>query len=164
MKKNIFLRIRRYFFYILLVINLLISGCNSNKKELFAVEKTFLYTNWDFDNRIAILEKELKASEKPYKIFLELNLTKPLEIDELPVIISIIAPDGAESHKPVTYYFKLKDDSFYKNIEGSLTYTKEVYTQKYFNSTGKYTFRILRKGTKYDLFGVRSIRLYAVSL
>ena len=162
MKKNIFLRSLKYFFYILLIINLLILGCSCSQKELFSLEKTFIDTNWDFDNRIVTLEKELNSSDKPYKIFIELNLTQNLKIDNLPIVISLIAPDGAESHRSVIYHFKLNDDSFYKNTGNVLSFTKEVYVQKYFNSSGKYTFRILRKGNKYDLYGVQSVRLYAV--
>jgi hypothetical protein len=144
----------------LLIFSLLaltISSCDKNK-PIVDETRTFKDNNWNFENKFIIFEKQIEASEQPYEIYLDLDLENDLDIEEFPVTVSIYSDKGEESHKQITYYFVKSEDDQNKLPKGPKILTKLVYSEKYFNTSGHYTFKILRKSSKYDLYGIKNIR------
>jgi len=136
-------------------------SCNQDK-PLLDETKTFPGNNWSFDQKFVVFQKQIEASEQPYEIYLDLDLEKDLDVDEFPVTVSIYSDKGEESHKQVIYYFPVVADNNLSTPNSPKILTKLVYSEKYFNTSGNYTFKLLRKSSKYDLYGIKGIRFRVV--
>ncbi len=143
------------------VLMIAFSSCNQDK-PLLDETKTFSGNNWSFDQKFVVFQKQIEASEKPYEIYLDLDLEKDLDVDEFPVTVSIYSDKGEESHKQVIYYFPVVADNNLSTPNSPKILTKLVYGEKYFNTSGNYTFKLLRKSSKYDLYGIKGIRFRVV--
>ncbi len=143
------------------VLMIAFSSCNQDK-PLLDETKTFSGNNWSFDQKFVVFQKQIEASEQPYEIYLDLDLEKDLDVDEFPVTVSIYSDKGEESHKQVIYYFPVVADNNLSTPNSPKILTKLVYSEKYFNTSGNYTFKLLRKSSKYDLYGIKGIRFRVV--
>lgn len=132
-------------------------SCNKNK-PLIEETRVFKDNNWNYDQRFIVFQKNIEASEQPYEIYLDLDLEKDLDLDEFPITISIYSDKGEESHKQVIFYFPVIADNKQSVPEGPKILTKLVYAEKYFNTSGNYTFKLLRKASKFDLYGIKSVK------
>lgn len=144
---------------ILIVSSLFLLLLSCNKKPFFEETRTFKDQNWNYDQRIVVFEKFIEKSETPYEVYLDLDLEKDLDVDEFPITLSIYSEQGEESHKQIVYFFPVMSDNGVAAPNGPKILTKLVYSEKYFNNSGNYTFKILRKYSKYDLYGIKSIKL-----
>lgn len=161
MKKNYYTQ-NSIFIFIFLTIGVLISSCNSSsKKNAFEVSQTFPENNWSYEQRILEFEQEIEASEEPFEITLTLDLADKLSVDRLPFTFSIYGPDGSESHKPTVIVFNVPEDPTTEHLSGPKTFSKVIYDQKFFNTTGTYKLRLLQKSGKYDLRNVKSVKISA---
>jgi hypothetical protein len=140
---------------------LILTSCNKDK-PFFSETKKFKSNNWNYDERFVVFEKNIEGSATPYEIYLDLDLEKDLEVDEFPITFSIYSDKGEETHKQVVYFFPVVSDNGVAAPKGAKILTKLVYSEKYFNNSGLYTFKILRKHSKYDLYDVKAITLRIV--
>ncbi len=147
---------------ILIVSSLFLLLLSCNKKPFFEETRTFKDNNWNYDQRIVVFEKFIEKSEIPYEVFLDLDLEKDLDVDEFPLTVSIYSDQGEETHKQIVYFFPVTSDNGVTTPNGPKILTKLVYSEKYFNNSGNYTFKILRKYSKYDLYGIKSLKLRIV--
>jgi hypothetical protein len=143
------------------VLMIAFSSCNKDK-PLIDETKTFVGNNWNFDQKFVVFQKQIEASEQPYEIYLDLDLEKDLDLDEFPVTVSIYSDKGEESHKQVVFYFPVVADNNLSTPNSPKILTKLVYAEKYFNTSGNYTFKLLRKSSKYDLYGIKGVRFRVV--
>lgn len=148
-------------FLIISSLILFISSCN-NDKPFFEETRTFKDNNWNHDQRIVVFEKNIEGSQTPYEVYLDLDLEKDLDVDEFPITLSIYSDKGEESHKQVVYFFPVMSDNGLAIPNGPKILTKLVYSEKYFNNSAHYTFKILRKYSKFDLYGIKGIKLRIV--
>lgn len=141
---------------VLSVLFFSIISCQKNK-SLVHETKVFKESNWNYDERFVVFQKTIEANDQPYEIFLDLDLEKDLDLDEFPVTVSIISDKGEESHKQVIFYFPVVADQKQSAPNEPKILTKLVYGEKYFNTSGNYTFKLLRKASKFDLYGIKSV-------
>ncbi len=154
---------------ILLSISFL-TGCNQNKnvqKETIVVTHEFPNANWSFEEQVLTMDFNIIDTTKDYRIeyYLTYDTTKN-ELVEVPVNVTLTAPDGMETFVTSTLHF---DRNINKNIthsgNGSI-YTMKlvVFPSRKFNQTGKYTATFYRKSPKYDNYGLCSLSLNVVPL
>lgn len=148
----------------ILILSLLVfatSSCNKNK-PFFEETVVFKDKNWNHDQRSLVFEKKIEGSETPYEIYIDLDLEKDLDLDEFPITFSIYSDQGEETHKQIVFFFPVMSDNQIIAPSGPKILTKLVYSEKYFNTSALYTFKILRKSSKYDLYDVKSVKLRVV--
>ena len=159
MKNSFFKQLGTYFINVVVFSVLILSLASCNKNKLLVDEtRTFANNNWNYDQRFVVFQKQIEASEQPYEIYLDLDLEKDLDLDEFPITVSIYSDKGEETHKQVIFYFPVIADNKMVAPNGPKILTKLVYSEKYFNTSGNYTFKLLRKGSKYDLYGIKNLR------
>ena len=163
MKKNNYKQFFTRFSYLLIVSVILISAFSCNRTKPFFEESVeFANSNWDFEHRMVTFEKQIEGSETPYQVFVDLDLERDLDLDQFPLTLSIYSDQGEETHKPVVFFFPVVSDDGVSSPNTPKILTKEVYSEKYFNNSANYTFKILRKSSKYDLFGIKAVKLRIV--
>ena len=138
-----------------LCLSLLLSGCLGKRKgaPFFEESVTFANRNWNYEHRIQEFKIEIKSSEKPYKVFFEIEHMQGIDLTGLHFAVFFISPTGGESSRNlIPRYGDILD------LEGTRS-TVTAYQEKYFNESGVYTFRIHRRYPKYDLYGVKSLTL-----
>jgi hypothetical protein len=146
------------YFVILLISSSLLIGCSLGNKEKVIMEKTLTFknNNWDFPHQIITFTEEIPETSAPCKIVLEMNHEAGLEPTTLPVTVTITSPEESETSKRAVF-------NFFENVNDSIT-SCIAYKEKYFNRGGKYKFRLYRKYSKYDLYGVKSITVKVIQI
>ena len=146
------------YFIILLISSSLLVACSWNNKEKVIMEKTLTFTNnnWDFPHQIINFTEEIPETSAPCKVILEMNHEAGLEPATLPVTVTITSPEGSESSKRAVF-------NFFENVNDSIT-SCIAYKEKYFNTEGKYKFRLYRKYSKYDLYGIKSVTIKVIQI
>lgn len=163
MKKNIYKQSFASFSYLLIISVILIFSFSCNRTKPFFEESVeFANSNWDFENRMVTFEKQIEGSDIPYQVFVDLDLEHDLEMEQFPLTLSIYSDQGEETHKQLFFFFPVVADNGMTSPNTPKILTKEVYSEKYFNNSAKYTFKILRKSSKYDLFGIKAVKLRIV--
>lgn len=157
------------FAIITLSISLLFS-CNKHKvvqKEDIVVTHSFPACNWTFEEQVLDLDFDIVDTARPYRVEFYLNYDTTLnELTEVPVNITITAPDGMETFVSSVLNF---DSKINKDItltgEGSVANMKLIaFPSKKFNQLGKYTVTFYRKTPKYDNYGMNSLTMKVVPL
>jgi len=156
------------------VILFLIAGITFNachkgptqKKEI-VVEHAFPACNWSFEEQILNFDFDIVDTARPYRVEFVLAYDTTLnELEEVPVTITIIAPDGMESFVTSTLNFD-------KNVNKYITPSDQpnvlnmkliAFKNRKFNQTGKYTIEFYRKTPKADNYGINSLDLKVIPL
>ena len=143
-----------------LALTVLMTGCFGKKKDAPFFEKTVTFAdeNWNYEYRIQEFKIEVKSSEKPYKVFFEIEHFQGVDLTDLAFVVSFISPSGGESDRNLMPQYK---DIL--NLDGTCS-TVTAYQEKYFNESGVYTFSIYRRYPKYDLYGIKSLTLKLVEI
>lgn len=136
------------------------ASCLGKKKDMTLFEKvvTFAEENWSYEYRIQEFKIEVESSEKPCKVFFEIEHVHGVDLTDLGFAVFFISPSGGESSRNlIPRYVDIL------NPEGTCS-TVTAYQEKYFNESGVYTFRIYRRYPKYDLYGIKSLTVKLVEI
>lgn len=160
---------RFYQHYVLLFVITLsccfITSCNKAKHsrtEPIVITHEFTNANWTFDEQVINMDFTITDTTKPYRIEFYLTYDTTLnELTEIPVNVTLTAPDGMESFVSSTLNF---DRNINKNItptgNGSIYTMKLVaYPSKKLMQTGKYGVTFYRKTPKYDNYGLHNLTM-----
>lgn len=148
----------------------ILSNCSKHKvtqKEDIVVTHSFPACNWTFEEQVLDLDFDIVDTARPYRIEFYLNYDTALnELTEVPVNVSIAAPDGMETYVSSVLNF---DPAVNKDItltgQGSVADMKLIaFPSKKFNQLGKYTVTFYRKTPKYDNYGMNSLTMKVVPL
>jgi hypothetical protein len=174
-KKKIFLQTNIYLMIIsnktknkfpLLVLTLTVFiflGCSN--KIFFDEKVLFPDANWTYENKEITFKVHIDDLEKPYSVFIELDLIDIPSVDKFFSTISILSPNGGESVRPVTINFNNPKEPYILGAnENEKTYKLTVYPKRYFPEAGIYTFIVGQYSNKADNYGIRSLRLYIEKL
>ena len=165
-------RIYQHFPLILLIIvsvSLLSTGCHRSERqrENIRVEHLFPNTNWSFEEQVLHFSFDNIDTISDFKIEFYLKYDTTLAAtEEVPVNITLTAPDGMESFVSSVLNFDPKQN---KDItpfsKGSICSMKLVaFPQKHFSQKGRYEVAFYRKMPKYDNFGFESLTLNVVPI
>lgn len=154
---------------IALCISILASSCHRKnvQKEDIVVKHEFPQSNWTFEEQVLNLDFNVIDTTKFYRIEFYLNYDSEInQVEEFPLNVTIIAPDGMETFVSSTFNF---DPNINKDItptgEGSICDMKLIaFPKKKFNQLGKYTVQFYRKSAKYDNYGMNSLTMKVVPL
>lgn len=137
----------------LLCLTFLMIGCFGKKRDKLFYEETVVFENenWNYENRRKEFQFEVKSSEKPYKVFFEINHAQGVDLTDLAFAVSFTSPSGGETHRELRPQY-----ADILNQEGTAS-TIIAYAEKYFNEPGIYTFSLYRRYPKGDLFGIKSV-------
>lgn len=169
MKKN---NVKHLFLYafIILVSSVLTIGCQSKKDKTadeISVLHNFPNTNWTFDEQVLDMPFHITDTTKDYRIEFVLNYDSTTNVlEELPVTITLIYPDGQETY--VTSIFDFNKETN-KNImsagNGNLCNINLVaFPRKSLNKSGEYHISFYRKAEKFDNYGFNSLTLKVLPL
>lgn len=135
------------------------------QKNIITVVHEFPSSNWTFDEQVIDLDFNVEDTTTNYRIEFVLNYDSAMNVlPELPLNITLIAPDGMESFVTSKFIF---DPILNKNItptgQGSVCNMSLIaFPKKKLNQKGKYTIEFYRKAEKYDNYGFNSLTLKVV--
>lgn len=151
---------------ILLLVSVLLCGCGGSHKEKTILEHKHVFPEQKW-NRFQEFKHtvDIKNTEIMYGIELEVVCTPDIQTNNIPIVFSIYSPEGGEAHTLSTIY--LNDRSSFSGdeaTEGDRVILHTIYAARNFNEEGTYTLKFYQKVPKYDLIGVKSvkIRMYTV--
>jgi len=137
----------------------LLSGCS--KSIVFDERVEFPDTNWSFENKTVTFKASLPGSEKPYAVFLELELLGTPSVDRFFTTFKMVMPKGGETVKSLLFNFLAPQEPYIQgDSPNSKIYKLTVYPQKYFSEAGDYTFEVSQFSNKADNYGIRALRMY----
>ena len=165
-------RIYQQFPLILLIIisvSILATGCHrpERQRETIKVEHQFPNTNWTFEEQVLHFGFDNIDTVSDFRIEFYLKYdTTLVATEEIPVNITITAPDGMETFVSSVLNFDPKQN---KDItpfsHGSVCSMKLVaFPQKHFTQKGRYDISFYRKMPKYDNLGFESLTLNVVPI
>ncbi|MBQ3851643.1 MAG: hypothetical protein II751_05965 [Bacteroidales bacterium] len=165
-------RIYQQFPLILLIIisvSILATGCHrpERQRETIKVEHQFPNTNWTFEEQVLHFGFDNIDTVSDFRIEFYLKYdTTLVATEEIPVNITITAPDGMETFVSSVLNFDPKQN---KDItpfsQGSVCSMKLVaFPQKHFTQKGRYDISFYRKMPKYDNLGFESLTLNVVPI
>ena len=140
-------------FFILSV--LIFVSCN--KSIVFDKTIVFSNDNWSFEERSQIFEVQMKGTDKPYSVMLELELSGTPNVDKIPADIVMISPNGGKVIKSTVFYFVNSKEPHSPN-ENILRL--KVYPKRYFAETGTYSFQVIQASNNADNYNIRALRMY----
>jgi len=129
------------------------------KSALYEEKVTFLNANWAFENKIVMFSADMKGSEKPYTIIIELDLIGVPNVDKINAVFTMTTPKGGKTMKSVVFNFQNPQEPYIIKNSKEKTYRLTVYPKKYFPETGTYTFEVNQLSHKADNYGIRSLKL-----
>ena len=165
-------RFYQQFSLILLItisVSILISGCRrpERQRETIKVEHAFPGSNWTFEEQVLHFGFDNIDTVSDFRIEFYLKYdTTLVATEEIPVNVTITAPDGMETFVSSVLNFDPKEN---KDItpfsQGSVCSMKLVaFPQKHFTQKGRYDVTFYRKMPKYDNLGFESLTLNVVPL
>lgn len=147
-----------------LSLTILVTGCNNSNKnmESISVTRNFANSNWNFEEQVMDMPFTITDTTKDYSIEFVLNYdTARIEVEQLPVTVTLRFPDGQETY--VTSLFDFNQDankSFVAAGNGSTCNMNLVaFPRKSLNQSGEYHIIFYRKAVKYDNYGFNSLTL-----
>ncbi len=168
MKKRIYQHF--HLIAILLLSFILFTGCSEKKsaqKENIIVIHEFPATNWTFEEQVIKMKFDITDTTRPYRIEYYVTYDTSLNtLSEVPVNISLTAPDGMETFVSSKLHF---DRNINKNItptgNGSIYSLKLIaFPSKRLSQKGQYSATFYRKSNKYDNYGFHKLTLQVVPL
>ncbi len=130
--------------------------------ESISVTRNFANSNWNFEEQVMDMPFTITDTTKDYSIEFVLNYdTARIEVEQLPVTVTLRFPDGQETY--VTSLFDFNQDankSFVAAGNGSTCNMNLVaFPRKSLNQSGEYHIIFYRKAVKYDNYGFNSLTL-----
>ena len=146
------------FLFLILAVILLVS---CSKSIVFDEMVVFPDNNWAFENKAITFEAPLTSSEKPFAVFLELELVGTPNVDMFDATFTLFTPKGGKTIKSLVFNFSSPQEPYIKGkLPNEKVYKMTVYPQKYFSETGTYTFEVNQFSNKADNYNIRALRLY----
>lgn len=147
-----------------LSLTILVTGCNNSNKnmESISVTRNFANSNWNFEEQVMDMPFTITDTTKDYSIEFVLNYdTARIEVEQLPVTVTLRFPDGQETY--ITSLFDFNQDankSFVATGNGNTCNMNLVaFPRKSLNQSGEYHIIFYRKAVKYDNYGFNSLTL-----
>jgi len=153
-----------------LVFSILAIGCHSktNKAaEDISVLHTFPNANWTFEEQVLELPFNIEDTTKEYKIEFTLNYdTAVNHLDQLPVTVTLVFPDGQETYVSSIFDFNPETN---KNIfptgnGNNCNINLVAFPKKNLNQSGQYKIIFYRQAIKYDNYGFNSLTMKVLPL
>ena len=158
-------------FYVitLFIISILATGCNNDNKqvEAISVTRTFANANWTFEEQVMDMPFSITDTTKDYSIEFVLNYdTARIELEQLPVTVTLRFPDGQETYVTSLFDFNLNTNkSFVASGSGNTcNMTLVAFPRKSLNQSGEYHVIFYRKAEKYDNYGFNSLTMKVLPL
>lgn len=155
----------------ILFFSLVLIGTSCHKKnaatEEISVMHTFPNTNWTYDEQVLDMPFTITDTTKDYSIEFVLNYDSTTNVlEELPVTITLIYPDGQETY--VTSIFDFNKETN-KNIMpsgngNSFNINLVAFPRKTLNQSGEYKISFYRKAEKFDNYGFNSLTMKVLPL
>ena len=133
-----------------------------SKKAVYEETVYFPDNNWAFENKAVTFTAHLTGSEKPFTVYIELELVGNLNVDMFYASFTFILPGGGKTIKPLTFNFITPHEPYiYKKgaPANERIFRLTLYPKKYFSETGDYTFEINQFSNKADNYGIKSMTL-----
>lgn len=140
----------------LLFCLVLVSGCKQSGddvvgdfKHVFPAEKWLRFNDNgnDIESNYIIHEVDIEDTAAVYTITLDFRYTPRISENNIPLVFSVISPDGEESHVRPTLLINDKNRGLVSKV---------VYPVKYFKVPGTYKIRFFQKTTKMVIDGAVS--------
>lgn len=154
---------------IALVFSLIAIGCHNSDKnmEAISVTRNFANSNWTFEEQVMDMPFTITDTTKDYSIEFVLNYdTARIEVEQLPVTVTLRFPDGQETY--VTSLFDFNQDvnkSFVATGNGNTCNMNLVaFPRKSLSQSGEYHVIFYRKAEKYDNYGFHSLTMKVIPL
>ncbi len=142
---------------ILLTFMAILSSCVNGEKPIIYESVTFENDNWNFEDRIQKFTTQIPRQENACAVTVDITVDPiHFKIEELPITMSVYAPSGSESHRSGKFIFNEKGSRSVQDGEW-ITYSVDVYPEKYFSESGDYQFHLLQKSSRYDMNGVKKV-------
>lgn len=154
---------------ILLASSFLFVSCHHKnvQKEDIVVVHEFPNHNWTFEEQVLDFDFDIIDTTRPYRIEFYLNYDTTLnELTEVPVNVTITAPDGMESFVSSILNFNTLINKDITPTQQNCVYNMKLiaFPSKNLNQSGKYKVSFYRKTPKYDNYGMNSLTLKVVPL
>ena len=139
-------------------------SCNKkhNQKEPIVVNQEFASQNWTFDNQVMFFDFDITDTSKAYRIeFLLTYDSSMVELEEIPVVATLIYPDGMETVSSSNFLFdpKVNKNITPTDVPNVCNTSLVIFPKKNLNQSGAYKIRLYRKTPKYDNYGFNAISL-----
>lgn len=135
--------------------------------EVISVTRTFANANWTFEEQVMDMPFTITDTTKDYSIEFVLNYdTARIELDQLPVTVTLRFPDGQETYVTSLFDFNLNTNkSFVASGSGNTcNMTLVAFPRKSLNQSGEYHVIFYRKAEKYDNYGFNSLTMKVLPL
>lgn len=152
-----------------LVFCILVVGCHKKNAnmEVISVTRTFANANWTFEEQVMDMPFTITDTTKDYSIEFVLNYdTARIELEQLPVTVTLRFPDGQETYVTSLFDFNLNTNkSFVASGSGNTcNMTLVAFPRKSLNQSGEYHVIFYRKAEKYDNYGFNSLTMKVLPL
>ena len=166
-KKKLLFRSKKKMKNIISLLLLFFTFCifiSCNKSVVFEEKVIFPNTNWSFENKAITFKVPIKGSDKPYAVFLELELSGAPNVDMFHATFTLITPKGGKTIKPLMFNFKSPQEPYITSNSNIKIYRLTAYPKKYFYETGDYSFEVNQFSNKADNYGIHSLNLRVVKV
>ena len=148
---------------------ILVSGCHNSDKnmETISVTRNFANSNWTFEEQVMDMPFTITDTTKDYSIEFVLNYdTARIEIEQLPVTVTLRFPDGQETYVTSLFDFNQNaNKSFVATGNGNTCNMNLVaFPRKSLSQSGEYHVIFYRKAEKYDNYGFHSLTMKVIPL
>lgn len=152
-----------------LVFCILVVGCHKKNAnmEVISVTRTFANANWTFEEQVMDMPFTITDTTKDYSIEFVLNYdTARIELEQLPVTVTLRFPDGQETYVTSLFDFNQNaNKSFVTSGNGNTCNMNLVaFPRKNLNQSGEYHVIFYRKAEKYDNYGFNSLTMKVLPL
>ncbi len=147
---------KKFFYFALICSIAIISGCKQSGDEVvgdftheFPAEKWLRFNEsaGDVESNYIIHEVDIEDTAAVYTISFDFRYTPRISETNIPLVFSVISPDGEESHVRPTLLINDKNRGLVSKV---------VYPVKYFKVPGTYKIRFFQKTTKMAIDGAVS--------
>lgn len=155
---------------IILISSILVIGCQ-NRKNKNAVEISVMHnfpnTNWTYDEQVLDMPFNITDTTKDYRIEFVLNYDSTTNVlEELPVTITLIYPDGQETYVTSIFDFnkETNKDIMPAGNGSACNINLVAFPRKSLSQSGEYHISFYRKAEKFDNYGFNSLTLKVLPL
>lgn len=155
----------RFFTYFLPLVLTLLIVTSCGKRVLTDQTVNFDNARWGYFEP-ALFQADVDDTDNPYSVCLTLHYdTNKLQYTTIPVIVRFYI-DSSEMHS-FNATLRLKDRSGKRRgdiIDNRCIVTDTIDRCRIYNQEGQYTYRIIQFTSKYEIFGVESLRMRIAAL
>ena len=136
------------------------NGVFSKKVKEITVAHTFPNTNWAFEEQVLTFDFDNPDTTANYQISFILNYDpQTITMEEIPVTVTLTAPNGMESFVTSTFRLKETDALTINESDGSRNQELVVFPKKDLRMSGRYSVSMYRKAVKADNYGFKKLSL-----